>query len=184
MKRLLDILIASVTLILLSPVLLAVAVAVCLDDGGPVFFRQVRVGRGCREFGMLKFRSMVVDAPLRGGFSTADGDPRITRVGRFIRRTSLDELPQLLNVLIGDMSLVGPRPDVPAQRELYEASEWTRRHAVRPGITGLAQATLRSDATPEQRKNLDLEYAGRASVWLDMRIMLLTFRQLISKGGN
>jgi lipopolysaccharide/colanic/teichoic acid biosynthesis glycosyltransferase len=184
MKRFIDILIASVTLILLSPVLLAVAAAVRLYDGGPVFFRQVRVGQGGREFGMLKFRSMVVDAALCGGFATADGDPRITRIGRFIRRTSLDELPQLLNVLVGDMSVVGPRPDVPLQRSLYEASEWSRRHAVRPGITGLAQATLRSDATPEQRKAMDLEYAGQASVLLDMKIILLTFRQVFGRGGN
>jgi lipopolysaccharide/colanic/teichoic acid biosynthesis glycosyltransferase len=177
-------LIASVAIILLSPVLLAVAVAVRLNDGGPVFFRQVRVGRGCREFGMLKFRSMVVNAALRGGFSTADGDPRITRVGRLIRRTSLDELPQLLNVLMGDMSLVGPRPDVPAQCALYEPSEWIRRHAVRPGITGLAQASLRSDATPEQRKTLDLKYVGQSSFWLDIKIILLTFLQVFAKGGN
>jgi len=184
MKRFLDILIASVTLIILSPVLLVVGAAVLLDDGCPVFFRQVRVGRGGREFRMLKFRSMVVDAALRGGFSTAPGDPRITRVGRLIRRTSLDELPQLLNVLTGDMSLVGPRPDVPAQRPLYEETEWMLRHAVRPGITGLAQAMLRSNATLDQRKMLDLEYARQASVWLDIRIILLTFRQVIAKGGN
>lgn len=184
MKRLLDILIASVSLILLFPVLLLVAAGMRLEDGGPVFFRQMRVGRGGREFLMVKFRSMVVDATLRGGFSTADGDPRITRVGRFIRSTSLDELPQLVNVLIGDMSVVGPRPDVPAQRDLYEASEWSRRHAVRPGITGLAQATLRSDATPEQRKTMDLEYAGQVSFWLDMKIILLTFRQVFGRGGN
>lgn len=184
MKRFIDILIASVTLILLAPVLLAVAAAVRLYDGGPVFFRQVRVGQGGREFGILKFRSMVVDAALIGGFSTSDGDPRITSIGRFIRRTSLDELPQLLNVLVGDMSVVGPRPDVPQQRSLYEASEWSRRHAVRPGITGLAQATLRSDATPEQRKSMDLEYAGQASVLLDMKIILLTFRQVFGRGGN
>lgn len=184
MKRLLDILIASTTLILLFPVLLAVAAAVRLEDGGPVFFRQVRVGRGGREFPMLKFRSMVVDAALRGGFSTADGDPRITGIGRLIRRTSLDELPQLVNVLIGDMSLVGPRPDVPAQRALYEPSEWILRHGVRPGLTGLAQATLRSDATPEQRKTMDLAYVRQVSVLLDMKIILLTFRQVFGRGGN
>lgn len=184
MKRFLDVLISFISLILLSPVLLAVGVAVHFADGGPIFFRQVRVGRGGREFWMFKFRSMVVDASFRGGFSTAQGDPRITRVGRFIRRTSLDELPQLFNVITGEMSLVGPRPDVPAQFALYEESEWRMRHAVRPGITGLAQATLRSTATPMQRKAMDLEYAKHASIGLDMRIIFLTFWQLVRQGGN
>ncbi len=184
MKRFLEILFTSITLILLFPVFLAVGLAIRLDDGGPLFFRQMRVGRGGRYFAILKFRSMVINAELRGEYWTADSDPRITRVGRLIRRISLDELPQLLNVLIGDMSLVGPRPDVPAQRTLYEETEWMLRHSVRPGITGLAQATLRSDATPEQRKMLDLEYVKQASVWLDVKIILMTFRQVFVKGGN
>jgi lipopolysaccharide/colanic/teichoic acid biosynthesis glycosyltransferase len=184
MKRFLDVLLASTVLIMVSPALLAVATAVLFEDGSPVFFRQVRVGRGGQKFSILKFRSMVMNAESLGGYSTADGDPRITRVGRFIRRTSLDELPQLLNVLIGDMSLVGPRPDLPAQRALYEESEWECRHAVRPGITGLAQATLRSDATPEQRKFMDLKYAKQASVKFDLKIILLTFWQVLGKGGN
>lgn len=184
MKRLLDILASAVALLVLSPVMLALALAVFAHDRGPIFFRQRRVGLGGREFYMLKFRSMVLDAERLGGFSTADGDPRITRVGRFIRRTSLDELPQFLNVLKGDMSMVGPRPDVPAQRELYSQAEWEARHRVRPGITGLAQATLRSEATPEQRKALDLRYAREASLALDLKIIALTFKQVLGKGGN
>jgi lipopolysaccharide/colanic/teichoic acid biosynthesis glycosyltransferase len=133
---------------------------------------------------MWKFRSMVINAESLGGYSTADRDPRITPIGRFIRKTSLDELPQLLNVLFGEMSIVGPRPDVPAQRSLYTEEEWMVRHSVRPGITGLAQSTLRSEATTEQRKAMDLEYAKNVSFALDVRIILMTIRQVVFKGGN
>lgn len=127
---------------------------------------------------------MVINAESLGGYSTADCDPRITPIGRFIRRTSLDELPQLLNVLVGDMSIVGPRPDVPAQRSFYTEDEWMVRHSIRPGITGLAQSTMRSEATKEQRKAMDLEYANNASLALDARIILMTIKQIIFKGGN
>lgn len=184
MKRGFDFLAAGIALLVLCPVMLAVALAVYLSDRGPVLFRQVRVGLGGTPFGMYKFRSMVRDAESRGGFSTADGDPRITRVGRFIRRTSLDELPQLFNVLKGDMSVVGPRPDVPAQEALYLPAQWRLRCAVRPGITGLAQATRRSAATPEQRTELDLHYAREAGMALDLKIIAMTVRQVFTKGGN
>lgn len=184
MKRLFDFLISFVALVFLSPVLVMLALGIRIQDGGPSLFGQVRVGKHGREFRMWKFRSMVVNADRIGGYSTADGDPRITALGRFIRRTSLDELPQLLNVLVGDMSIVGPRPDVPAQRDLYSQEEWLIRHSVRPGITGLAQSTLRSAATGEQRKALDLEYAKNVSMGLDIRIILMTFKQVIFKGGN
>lgn len=184
MKRAFDVLGSALALIMLSPVLLVVALAIHLADRGPVFFKQARVGLNGRAFRIYKFRSMVLDAERLGGYSTADGDARITRVGRFIRRTSLDELPQLLNVLKGDMSLVGPRPDVPAQRELYSDAEWALRHRVRPGITGLAQATLRSEATLDERKRLDLEYAADPGLVRDLAIILMTFRQVFGKGGN
>lgn len=184
MKRLVDVGVATVALLLLSPLLAAVAIAIYAGDGGPVLFRQRRVGKNAREFSIYKFRSMVMNAEKIGGFSTADGDPRITRIGRFIRRTSIDELPQLFNVLLGDMSLVGPRPDVPAQRPTYTDEEWALRHKVRPGITGLAQATLRSEATVEQRKQMDLRYANQSSVSLDVKIIILTFKQVFLKGGN
>ena len=184
MKRFLDVVAAVLVLALLWPVLLAIALAVKLDSRGPVLFRQIRIGRSGAQFEMLKFRSMVANAEQLGGYTTADGDPRITRVGRFIRRTSLDELPQILNVLRGDMSWVGPRPDVPAQRVNYSETEWCTRHRVRPGITGLAQATLRSWATPEQRKAMDLEYAEHPSLVLDFKILLMTVRQVTSRGGN
>lgn len=184
MKRLLDVIIASLALLALSPLLLATAVAVYVGDFGPVLFRQRRVGLGEREFWIYKFRSMVLNAERLGSYATASRDSRITPVGKFIRRTSLDELPQLFNVLFGDMSIVGPRPDVPAQRTLYSYAEWVARHRVRPGITGLAQATLRSEATPEQRKALDLRYAREASVALDLQIIAMTFKQVFGKGGN
>lgn len=184
MKRLLDVLLSALALIALSPAMLLVAAAIYRFDRGPIFFKQKRVGLRGREFGMYKFRSMVTDAEQRGGYSTRAQDPRITPVGRFIRRTSLDELPQLINVLLGDMSVVGPRPDVPAQKALYSEEEWRIRNSVRPGITGLAQATLRSAATPEQRKALDLQYAREGSVGFDIKIIIMTIKQVLTKGGN
>ncbi|MBG9387869.1 sugar transferase [Caenimonas aquaedulcis] len=184
MKRLLDVLLSSVALLLLSPVLLGAALAIALESGFPVLFRQTRVGLQGREFGMYKFRSMVKDAASIGPWHTASDDPRITRVGRFLRRTSIDELPQLVNVLKGDMSLVGPRPDVPAQRGLYSDADWAQRCSVRPGITGLAQAQLRSEATPAQRLALDLRYAAEHSLWLDARIIGWTLGRVTGKGSN
>ena len=184
MKRLVDVVLSALALLLLAPVLLATAAAVVIDDGFPVFFRQVRIGRGGRTFGMFKFRSMVRNAAAIGPFNTAAGDPRITRVGRFIRRTSLDELPQLLNVLAGDMSLVGPRPDVPVQRSLYDDADWAERCSVRPGITGLAQALLRSEGTEDQRRELDLRYVREQSLWLDLKIMAWTVGRLTGRGSN
>jgi len=183
LKRVFDIAVALIALAVLWPLLLVVALAIRLDSPGPALFRQTRVGVEGRPFSMLKFRSMVMDAERVGGYSTAVGDPRITRVGRFIRRTSLDELPQIFNVLRGDMSWVGPRPDVPAQKDNYSDEDWRARHRVRPGITGLAQATLRSAATPAQRLALDLEYVERASLLFDLKILLLTVRQVLGKGS-
>lgn len=184
MKRLMDLLLSIAALIVLWPILLLAALAIRLDTSGPVLFRQTRVGQGGSLFSIYKFRSMVVNAESLGGYSTQSGDARITRAGRWLRKTSIDELPQIFNVLLGHMSWVGPRPDVPAQRSNYTEQEWLARHRVRPGITGLAQATLRSTATPEQRKLLDLDYAANANLLLDFKILLLTVKQVISKGGN
>ncbi|MBM5796677.1 MAG: sugar transferase [Cyanobacteria bacterium K_Offshore_0m_m2_072] len=183
LKRGADLVFSALLLLLLAPLLLLLALAVRLDSPGPLLFRQQRVGLGGMTFSMLKFRSMVADAPLLGGYSTVPGDPRITRSGRWLRRFSLDELPQLLNVLRGDMSLVGPRPDVPAQRTGYSEEEWRQRHRVRPGITGLAQATVRSHARPGQRKDLDLRYVREQSLGLDLWILGQTLRQLLGKGS-
>ncbi|MEO1551401.1 MAG: sugar transferase [Pseudomonadota bacterium] len=180
MKRAFDL---GVCLVLALPVAVVVwlcSVAIRLDSPGPVFFRQTRVGRGGAPFEILKLRSMVQDAAQKGGFATQAGDARITRVGRVLRKTSLDELPQLWNVLRGEMSLVGPRPDVPAQRDLYTDAEFALRHSVRPGITGLAQASGRSSLTVEARRALDLEYARTASLSLDLRILWRTLTRLFS----
>ncbi len=183
MKRAFDILVSLIMLLFLSPVMLALTLWVMLDsDGGP-FYRQQRVGIGGREFGILKFRSMVANADQIGGYSTVEGDHRITKAGAFLRKTSLDELPQLLNVLFGDMSLVGPRPNVPAQREQYTQEEWNKRNSVRPGITGLAQATVRSAATPEERTALDLDYVDKQSFTFDLKIILMTVLQVLGKGS-
>jgi lipopolysaccharide/colanic/teichoic acid biosynthesis glycosyltransferase len=184
MKRAMDVLLSALALLLLSPVLLVTAAAVAIDSGFPVMFRQTRIGLGGRVFGMLKFRSMVKNAAAIGPFNTSANDPRITRVGRFIRRTSLDELPQLLNVLKGDMSLVGPRPDVPVQRALYTDGDWALRCSVRPGITGLAQVVLRSEGTEDQRRELDLRYVREHDVWLDFKILARTVGRLTGRGAN
>jgi lipopolysaccharide/colanic/teichoic acid biosynthesis glycosyltransferase len=179
-----DVLLSASALLLLWPLMLATAAAVALESGRPVLFRQVRVGQGGRPFVMYKFRSMTKDAEARGPHFTDRGDPRITRVGGVIRRTNLDELPQLLNVLKGDMSLVGPRPDLPAQQSMYSDQDWSMRCSVRPGITGLAQALLRSEATLEQRIALDLQYVREAGCWLDLKIMILTFGVLAGRRTN
>lgn len=184
MKRVIDVVLSLCTLILLSPLLLLATAAVAIESGGPVLFKQVRLGLGGREFGMYKFRSMVKDAASIGPWHTASDDPRVTRVGRILRRTSIDELPQLLNVLKGEMSIVGPRPDVPAQRVLYTDDDWALRCSVRPGITGLAQALLRSEATEARRLELDLRYARFHSLAMDFKIIGWTLALLGGKGSN
>ncbi len=182
-KRWFDIAVSLAMLILASPVMILVALLIRLDSSGPVIFRQERVGQyGC-VFSIYKFRSMVNDAMSQGPYFTSATDPRVTRIGKFIRRTSLDELPQLVNVLLGDMSLVGPRPDVPQQKAGYSEKDWDKRISVRPGITGLAQAKLRSSATPEQRTQLDLEYVDKSSLLFDLWVILQTIRQVFFKGG-
>ena len=184
MKRVIDVVLSLIALVVLSPLLLMAAAAIAIEGGAPVLFKQVRLGLGGREFGMYKFRSMVKDAASIGPWSTASDDPRITRVGRILRRTSIDELPQLLNVLNGDMSLVGPRPDVPAQRPLYSDDDWALRCSVRPGITGLAQALHRSEATEARRLELDLRYARFHSLGMDLKIIGWTLARLGGKGSN
>ena len=179
-----DIVLAMAALLALAPLLLGAALAIALETGLPVLFRQTRVGLNGREFGMYKFRSMVKNAAQVGPYFTTDNDPRITRVGRFVRRTSIDELPQLINVLKGEMSLVGPRPDVPAQRSLYTPVDWAQRCSVRPGITGLAQALYRSDSTEVQRLDADLRYTREASLWVDLKICWWTLRRLGGQGAN
>jgi lipopolysaccharide/colanic/teichoic acid biosynthesis glycosyltransferase len=192
-KRVLDVIGASAALLIALPLLALAAVAVKLDSGGPVFHRAVRVGRNGRKFTFLKLRSMQVGAEeLRGllihqnivqgpAFKLHD-DPRITRVGRLLRKTSLDELPQLLHVLTGRMSLVGPRPPFPEEVERYEP--WMlRRLSVRPGLTCLWQVKGRSDLSFDEWMRLDLAYVDGLSFRLDLRILLLTIPAVLSGRG-
>lgn len=184
MKRIFDVCISLILLVLFAPIFFIVSALIKIDSQGPVLFKQVRVGRNGKAFDIYKFRSMRSEAESTGPHYTSQNDNRITPIGKIIRKSSLDEIPQLYNVLVGDMSLVGPRPNVPLQREEYTESEWCKRNSVRPGITGLAQATLRSSATKQQRTNLDLEYVEKASFFYDMNILCLTVKQVVSRGGN
>jgi exopolysaccharide biosynthesis polyprenyl glycosylphosphotransferase len=193
LKRLLDLAVAAVTLLALAPLLLLIAAAIRLESAGPVVFRQTRVGRGGRHFTLFKFRSMVVDAEARlealrhrnevdGPIFKMREDPRVTRVGRWLRRTSLDELPQLLNVLLGDMSLVGPRPAVPSEVAQYAAWQRARLEAI-PGITGLWQVSGRSQLSFEEMVRLDIEYVERRSLLLDLAILLRTVPVVLTRRG-
>jgi lipopolysaccharide/colanic/teichoic acid biosynthesis glycosyltransferase len=183
-KRIVEIVLSLIALPIILPLFIILAVLIYLQDGGPCFFSQDRIGKDGRIFRMWKFRSMVKNAESIGGYSTVDSDPRITFIGRFIRRTSLDELPQLFNVILGDMSLVGPRPDVPAQRSLYSDTDFVLRCSVRPGITGLAQALIRSTGSETDRLVLDLRYVREQSLKLDFLIMCWTVKRLSGKGAN
>lgn len=183
MKRAFDIVVSAMALLVLSPIFIVIPLLI-RRDGGPALFRQKRVGLNGKPFYIYKFRSMVVNSEQLGGYSTQENDFRITKIGRFVRKTSIDELPQLLNVLKGSMSLVGPRPNVPGQESEYTKEQWNLRHSVLPGITGLAQATLRSGATWQQRYALDAEYVRSCSLGLDIKIILLTVKQIFTKGGN
>jgi lipopolysaccharide/colanic/teichoic acid biosynthesis glycosyltransferase len=172
--RALDVAIAGAGLAITSPVLAAAALAVKLGDGGPVLFRQTRVGKDGRDFDLLKLRTMVVGAETKGaGYAVDRGDPRITRVGRFLRRTSIDELPQLWNVVRGDMSLIGPRPTLRYQVERYTERQ-RRRLEVLPGITGWAQIHGRAALSWDERIELDVWYVDHRSPLTDLLILLRT----------
>jgi exopolysaccharide biosynthesis polyprenyl glycosylphosphotransferase len=185
-KRLVDLAVSLVALILLIPVFICITIAIRLDSPGPALFTQLRSGRRGRTFTMLKFRSMVTNAAMRqdelqtfnimsGPVFKVENDPRITKVGKFLRRTSLDELPQLWNVLLGDMSLVGPRPLPVYETERFENLAHRRRLSVKPGITGLWQIRGRNEVKQfEDWVNLDLEYIDNWSIWLDLKILLET----------
>ena len=174
LRRVFDVLSAGVLLLLTSPLLALAAFAIKLDDRGPVFYRQRRVGWNGREFELLKLRTMVVGAEGMGaGFAIDEGDPRITRAGRLLRRLSLDELPQLWNVVRGDMSLIGPRPTLAYQVERYTPQQ-RRRLDVKPGITGWAQIHGRAALPWEERIELDVWYVEHRSPWVDLRILLRT----------
>ena len=185
-KRFFDILASLIGLITLSPVFLIVAIAIKIDDGGPVFYNQERIGKNGKEFKMYKFRSMKVNADqelkklihkneVDGAMFKMKDDPRITRVGKFIRKTSIDEFPQLLNVLLGQMSIVGPRPPLPREVKMYTDYDWQRLY-VRPGCTGLWQVTVRNSVGFHEMVNIDLEYIQKRGFWLDIKIMFKTVK--------
>jgi exopolysaccharide biosynthesis polyprenyl glycosylphosphotransferase len=179
-KRVLDLLVAGFVLLLASPLLLLAALAIKLDDRGPVFYRQRRVGLNGSELDLLKLRTMVVGAESKGaGWAVNEGDPRITRAGRVLRRLSLDELPQLWNVLKGEMSIVGPRPTLAYQVERYTPRQ-RKRLAVKPGITGWAQVSGRARIPWDERIELDVWYVENRSLWLDLRILVRTPLALFS----
>jgi exopolysaccharide biosynthesis polyprenyl glycosylphosphotransferase len=192
-KRLLDFALAGLGLIAIFPVWLAVVVAVRLDSPGPAVFVQERVGRNGRHFRFYKFRSMYLDAEQRldemlehneidGPVFKIRNDPRVTRVGAFLRRTSLDELPQLINVLWGDMSLVGPRPPLPREVEEYRPSDAIRL-SVKPGLTCLWQISGRSNVTFDQWMEFDREYVRNLSLWLDVSILFRTIGAVLTMRG-
>jgi exopolysaccharide biosynthesis polyprenyl glycosylphosphotransferase len=188
-KRMLDIALASVALTVLAPIMLVVAACVYLGDRAPVLYGQTRLGEGGRPFKILKFRTMVVDAEKQGRAIWAEADdPRVTRVGRFLRKARLDEVPQLWNVLRGDMSIVGPRPERPEFVELLaeHVPFWTRRHLVKPGITGWAQVRHRytSDVPGTTEKlSYDLYYLKHRSLFLDLAIVAKTAKTVFSGSG-
>lgn len=195
-KRIFDISASGVGLLVLSPVFLAVALWIKLDSRGPVFYRQVRVGRHNKDFGLFKFRSMVVGADRKGLITVGGRDPRVTRSGYFIRKYKLDELPQLINVLLGHMSLVGPRPEVRKYVDLY-TPEQLHVLDVRPGITDLASIRYRNenellaraedpdryyvDVIMQDKLRINLEYVARHSFWYDIKLIFMTFREVVTK---
>ena len=184
-----DFTIAPAAIIVLSPLLLVIAIAIKLESRGPVFFKQERLGKGTRRFTMIKFRSMFTDGEERikdlvalneatGPLFKMRRDPRITRVGRLLRRTSLDELPQLFNVLAGTMSIVGPRPPLPRELAGFDSIQRARLRVL-PGLTGLWQVSGRSDLPFEEMVRLDLEYIEKRSLVMDLRIIAMTVPSVV-----
>ncbi|WP_257558098.1 sugar transferase [Sphingobium sp. CFD-2] len=179
-KRLFDITVAAIALLLLSPVLAVLAILVRLDLGSPILFRQTRPGRDTKPFRMIKFRTMR-DAHDAEGQPLGDAE-RLTRFGRFLRATSLDELPELWNVLKGDMSLVGPRPLLMEYLPRYSMAQ-LRRHELRPGITGWAQINGRNALDWPEKLALDVWYVDHQTFWLDVKILLLTLLKVVARDG-
>jgi lipopolysaccharide/colanic/teichoic acid biosynthesis glycosyltransferase len=180
---LIDIVIASVLLVIASPILLAAIVAIRLESKGSPIYKQRRVGKDGRPFELLKLRTMVTGAEHIGaGLAVNEGDPRITRIGALLRRFSLDELPNLLNVLRGELAIVGPRPTIQAQVDQYTDRQ-LRRLEVKPGITGWAQVNGRAALPWNERIELDVWYVDHRSLWLDMKILAMTARMLVTGHG-
>jgi len=182
-KHGLDKLIAFILLIAVSPVFLIIALGIKLTSKGPIFFIQDRVGKNGKDFKIYKFRTMVQNAEHIGsGIYTEENDPRITKIGRFLRKTSLDELPQLINILKGDMSIIGPRPTLRYQVDKYNEYQMGRLK-MRPGVTGLAQVNGRNSLPWSKRIEYDIEYVNNYSLWLDLKIMIKTVKVVLTAEG-
>ena len=182
-KHGLDKLIAFILLIAVSPVFLIIALGIKLTSKGPIFFIQDRVGKDGKDFKIYKFRTMVQNAEHIGsGIYTEENDPRITKIGRFLRKTSLDELPQLINILKGDMSIIGPRPTLRYQVDKYNEYQMGRLK-MRPGVTGLAQVNGRNSLPWSKRIEYDIEYVNNYSLWLDLKIMIKTVKVVLTAEG-
>ena len=179
LKRIIDAVGALIILVIFILPIIVISFLIKIDSKGPILYKQRRVGKETKEFIIFKFRTMVFNADKIGGFSTFKHDARITRVGAFLRKWSLDEIPQFVNVLLGDMSLIGPRPDVPKQKDNYSDKEYIDRHSVLPGITGLAQCRNRHNLTNRGRKKYDIFYNNKLSFMLDIKIIFWTFKVLI-----
>lgn len=186
-KRFMDIVLSIIGLIIISPILLIVSLAIKIDSKGPVIFKQERIGKDGKVFKIYKFRSMVVGAEKMGtGVYSKKGDSRVTRVGKFIRMTSIDELPQLVNILKGEMSFIGPRPVLTYHPWKYEeyTPEQLKRFEVRPGVTGLAQIHGRKQVEWDKRIKYDVEYVEKLSLWQDIKIFFITIYKVLFMKDN
>lgn len=181
MKRVLDFLISLFALIILSPLFLIVSVGVLISDGSPVFFRQKRVGKNNELFEIYKFRTMKRGTENVASNDLSDANVKITRFGKILRATSIDELPQLLNILNGSMSLIGPRPLIPEETRIRELREKYNVYSVRPGITGWAQVNGRDNVSAEKKALLDKEYVEKQSLMLDIKIFFMTIHQVLCR---
>ncbi len=182
-KRITDIILSIIVLIISLPLLLISALAIKLDSRGPVFFIHERTGLKGKPFKMIKFRGMVDNALKFGPQLTQENDPRITRVGKILRRTSIDEIPQVINVLKGDMSLIGPRPEITSITSKY-TDDQRKVFEYKPGITGYSQINGRQRLSPEQRVNMEVQYYGKANLRSDFKIALSTLKVVINNNGN
>lgn len=178
-----DVIISTVLLIISIPIIIVAAIAIKLDSEGPVFFIQYRTGLNGKPFKMIKFRGMVNNALEIGPELTQKNDPRITRVGKILRRTSIDEIPQLINVLKGDMSLIGPRPEITSITSKFD-KEQKEVFNYKPGITGYSQINGRQLLSPDKRVKMEVEYYRKANFWSDLLIAALTFKVILSNEGN
>jgi len=183
LKRFTDILFSIIVLLISLPIFLIVMIAIKLDSKGPVFFVHRRTGYKGKPFNMIKFRGMIDNALAYGPELTQENDPRITRVGKILRRTSFDEVPQFINVLKGEMSIIGPRPEIISITDKY--TDYQKKvFEFKPGITGISQINGRQKLTPDQRTKMEIEYYEKENFWDDLKIILKTFKVVLSNEGN